>query len=114
MKFPEPLRLLYSVATTVETQADATRLAQGMVQARLAACVQVEPIVSHYVWEHALQQGPEFRLVCKTSADALAPLLQWLRGHHPYQLPQLLVQPLQATLDYAAWVEAQTVQPVQA
>ncbi|MDD2546324.1 MAG: divalent cation tolerance protein CutA [Burkholderiaceae bacterium] len=111
MVVAETLHRLHTVTTTVETEADATRLAQGLIQARLAACVQVEPIVSHYVWAQALQQGPEFRLVCKTSATASGPLLEWLRAHHPYPLPQLLVQTAEATADYAAWVVAQTTTP---
>lgn len=108
------LCFVHTVTTTVETEADATRLAQGLIQDRLAACVQVEPITSHYVWDGALQQGPEWRLVCKTSAAAVDVLLQWLRAHHPYQLPQLLVQIAEANADYAAWVRAQTTPPVQA
>lgn len=108
------LHPIHTVTTTVETEADAARLAQGLVQARLAACVQVEPIVSHYGWAGALHQGPEFRLVCKTSPAAAEALLQWLRTHHPYQLPQLLVQTADATADYAAWVVSQTAAPWQA
>lgn len=105
---------VHTVTTTVETEADATRLAQGLVREHLAACVQVEPITSHYIWDGALQQGTEWRLVCKTSPAAVDALLQWLRAHHPYQLPQLLVQTAEASADYAAWVQAQTTSPVQA
>ena len=108
------LHSVHTVTTTVETEADATRLAQGLVREHLAACVQVEPITSHYIWDGALQQGPEWRLVCKTSPAAVDALLQWLRAHHPYQLPQLLVQTAEASADYAAWVQAQTTSPGQA
>ena len=102
------LSFVHTVTTTVEAEADATRMAQGLVREHLAACVQVEPITSHYVWDGALQQGAEWRLVCKTSPAAVDVLLQWLRAHHPYQLPQLLVQIAEANADYAAWVQSQT------
>ena len=49
---------------------DARRLAQAVVQARLAACVQVQSITSHYHWQGALQEAAEWRLACKTLPHA--------------------------------------------
>lgn len=99
------------VTTTVATEADARRLAQAVLQARLAACVQVEPITSHFRWDGAIQEDRELRLACKTSPDAVPALLALLRAQHPYTLPQLVVQPLQAAADYAQWVRSEVVVP---
>lgn len=99
---------LSMVSTTVALQGDARRLAQAVLQARLAACVQVEPIVSHYRWQGALHEEAELRLVCKTQPAAVPALLALLRAQHPYKLPQLVVQPLQATPEYADWVRQET------
>ncbi len=98
------------VTTTVATPADARRLAQAAVQARLAACVQVQAITSHYRWQGALHEEAEQRLDCKTTAQAVPALLTLLRAQHPYTVPELVVQPLQASADYARWV-AQEVAP---
>ena len=98
------------VTTTVATPADAHRLAQAVLQARLAACVQVQAITSHYRWQGALHQEPEQRLDCKTTAQAVPALLALLRAQHPYDLPELLVQPLQASADYTQWVAQELVQ----
>ena len=98
------------VTTTVATPADAHRLAQAVLQARLAACVQVQAITSHYRWQGALHQEPEQRLDCKTTAQAVPALLALLRAQHPYDLPELVVQPLQASADYAQWVAQELVQ----
>ena len=46
-----------AVTTTVATPEDARRLAQAVLQQRLAACVQIEPITSHYRWQGALQNS---------------------------------------------------------
>ena len=101
-----------SLITTVGSQADAQRLAQGLLAARLAACVQVEPgLVSHYRWQGKGQQEGELRLTIKSTVRALPPLLAHLREHHPYELPQLVWQVLEASPEYAAWVE---VKPAQA
>lgn len=92
------------VTTTVPSVEDAERLAGAAVQAQLAACVQVDAITSYYVWEGQLQSSPEWRLVFKTVPDAVQTLLEWLRGQHPYELPQLLLRGEQAQKDYGQWV----------
>jgi periplasmic divalent cation tolerance protein len=90
---------LNMVTTTVASAADARRLAQ--------ACVQVEAITSHYQWQGALQEEAEWRLVCKTLPRATGALLALLESLHPYTLPQLVVQALQATPAYVRWVEGE-------
>jgi len=97
-----------AVTTTVATPEDARRLAQAVLQQRLAACVQVEPITSHYRWQGALHEEAEWRLVCKTVPGAVASLLQFLQAQHPYTVPQLVVLPLQASAAYADWVRQET------
>lgn len=47
--------------------------------------------------------------MCKTVAGSVAGLLQLLQAQHPYELPQLLVQPLQASAAYADWVRQETL-----
>ena len=99
---------VFSVLTTVGDEAQARRLARSAVERRLAACAQVERIESHYRWDGAMHADTEWRLALKTSAGALGGLLAWLRGAHPYELPQLLWQAWQASPEYAAWVCAET------
>ena len=98
------------VTTTMGDAAAAHRLASGAVQARLAACVQVEAITSHYVWQGVQQAEAEWRLVCKTLLFAAPALREWLRAQHPYEVPQLLTHAVQAEQDYVQWV-AQQVDP---
>lgn len=98
------------VSTTVGDASAARRLAAGAVRARLAACVQVEAITSHYAWQGAQQEDAEWRLVCKTLLSAAPALREWLRAQHPYEVPQLLTHTVQAEADYAQWV-AQQVGP---
>lgn len=92
------------VTTTLASAEDAQRLASSLVQARLAACAQIEPITSHYVWQQALHEDSEWRVVFKTLPDALSGLAQRLRAEHPYEVPQLLVRTEQCLADYAQWV----------
>lgn len=98
------------VTTTVASQTEAEQLAAGAVQAQHAACAQVEPITAHYVWEGALEQSSEWRVVLKTTDTAAPALGAWLQAHHPYALPQLLLRTEWADRAYASWV-AESVTP---
>ena len=102
---------LAMLTTTVSAEADARQLAQAALTLRLAACVQVEPITSHYHWEGALQEERELRLVFKTLRQTVPALLAMLQERHPYTLPQLVVQPLDASAEYFQWVAEQLARP---
>lgn len=104
MIFLEAFADLAAVTTTVSSAQEARSLAQAVLGQRLAACVQVEAVVSHYRWEGALQEAGEHRLVFKALPEAVPALLGALRALHPYDLPELVVQPLRATAEYADWV----------
>lgn len=95
------------VTTTVATEAEARRMAQAVLQARQAACVQVEPITSHFRWQGALQEDREWRVTCKTAADSMEPLMRLLKSIHPYAVPQLVAQRLLASCDYGRWVDGE-------
>lgn len=103
---------ILSLATTVASEPDAQRLAQGLVQARLAACVQVEPaLVSHYRWQGIVHADAEWRLTVKTLPACLEAVQAYLAEHHPYEVPQLLWQVLQASQGYARWVAGEVSAP---
>ena len=91
--------------TTVASEETARELAQGLVKARLAACVQISsPITSVYVWQGKQEETQEWRLTVKfPSSNALA-LEEWLKAHHPYKVPQwVALQAQLVSLDYLQW-----------
>ncbi|MDO5086843.1 MAG: divalent-cation tolerance protein CutA [Comamonadaceae bacterium] len=95
--------------TTVATQAQARALAHAMVQARHAACAQIQPIESVYRWQDAVQQEGEWRVLFKTTAAAWPALQDALRQQHPYALPAICALPCSAALPaFTDWVAAQT------
>ena len=97
------------VFTTVATPDDAHRLADGLLDKRLAACVQILAIQSAYRWKGAVQREPEQLLLIKTRA-ALYPAVEvHLRAHHPYELPEIVHVPIDAgSPDYLRWLAAET------
>lgn len=96
---------LIAVVTTVGTADEARALARALVERRLAACAQVEPIESFYAWKGALQHDPEFRVLFKTTAERWDAIEAAIRELHPYELPAIFALPVErAHAPYAAWV----------
>ena len=99
---------IVSVTTTVGSAEQAQQLADRLLQARLAGCVQIDgPLRSLYRWQGAVCNEIEYRLTCKTLPPWGDALLVELRQAHPYELPQLLSCPCEASAEYAAWLRQQ-------
>jgi periplasmic divalent cation tolerance protein len=93
------------VLTTIGSETDALRLARTLVDERLAACVNVLPVmVSVYRWKGTVEQDEEQQVVIKTSSDRLPALETRLRQLHPYELPEFLVLEVEGGAAYQAWV----------
>jgi len=92
--------------TTVGKAADAERVARALVERRLAACVNVVPgVVSTYRWKGEVERDDEHLLVVKTLADRVEALREALVTLHPYELPELVVLPVEAGhAPYLAWI----------
>ncbi|NPC57635.1 divalent-cation tolerance protein CutA [Caenimonas soli] len=103
----EELNIL-SVTTTVGSLETARVLAREILSQKLAACVQLDQgIISLYRWKGELCEEPEVRLTIKSSPECEAALRELLTQHHPYELPQFLVQRMSASEGYAQWVRAE-------
>ena len=97
------------VMTTTATQADAERIARAVLEARLAACVQIiGPLTSLYWWQEQIEQADEWLCLIKSRADVLADLERVIRSVHPYEVPEILAVPVVAgNADYLAWLNGQ-------
>lgn len=97
--------------TTCPNASAATRLARGLVDAHLAACVSIGPkIQSVYPWQGRIESEAEVALLIKTSPDKLPALKEFLVENHDYDVPELLVTPVidghQPYLDWAReWLD---------
>ncbi|GAB3630076.1 cytochrome C biogenesis protein [Pandoraea terrae] len=101
---------LLIVMTTFPDEASAEAATDGMLAARLAACVQQLPTVrSSYRWEGKRETSEEVPLLIKTMAARYSALEQFIKDHHPYDVPEIVAWPASAALPaYARWVEAET------
>jgi periplasmic divalent cation tolerance protein len=94
------------VLTTVGADTDAATLARTLVDERLAACVNVLPVMtSIYRWKNSVEHDREQQIVIKTTADRVADLEARLRELHAYELPEFIVLPASGgTAAYLDWV----------
>jgi periplasmic divalent cation tolerance protein len=94
------------VLTTVSSEEEAKRIADDLLDRRLAACVQVVgPIVSRYRWQGELEQAEEWQCLVKTEADLYEPVETAIRAIHSYDEPEIIATPVVAgSAGYLAWV----------
>ena len=95
---------------TCPDPATADRIADALVDERLAACVNVLPGVrSVYRWQDAVERADEVLLVIKTTDDRLDALTARITSLHPAELPELIAVEVSGGLPaYLSWVVEQT------
>lgn len=94
-----------AVITTTGSLAEAQNIARTLVERRLAACAQIEPIESYYTWNGALQHDPEHRVLLKTLASRYREVAAAIRELHSYELPAIhavTLEPIDPA--YAQWI----------
>lgn len=97
------------VLVTAPDLACARQLARGLVEQRLAACVNLLPgVESIYRWRGALESAHEVLLLVKTVAGRMGEIEGFLRAQHPYELPECVaLVPGEIEARYRAWLEAE-------
>lgn len=101
------------VLTNCGSAEEADRVARALVEAGLAACVNILPGVrSVYRWRGAVEEAQEWTLLIKTTrrlSDRVAALIERL---HSYDLPEVVALPVVAGLEpYLDWIDAETAAP---
>lgn len=96
------------VTTTCSCQESARKLADLLIEARLAACVQISsPIESVYRWQGTIHRDSEWQCKIKSALRVKNQLLEFIQAHHDYDVPQILLSLVEASQSYAAWVEGE-------
>src|SRR5215210_4574715 len=96
------------VLMTAPNREEAARLAEMLVGARLAACVQILPeMESVYWWDGAVRREPEILLLVKTTDGRFAALEREVRALHSYETPEIVALPVSAiSAPYLEWLTA--------
>jgi periplasmic divalent cation tolerance protein len=97
-----------AVMLTAVSREEAVRLAEMLVGARLAACVQILPeIESVYHWKGELRRDAEVLLLAKTTQARFPLLEREVRALHSYETPEIIALPISAaSAPYLEWLTA--------
>ncbi len=97
------------VITTCPSMAEAEGLAEKLLTAQLAACVNIVPgIHSLYEWQGKLQREQEFLLLIKSRSEHFTELTKLVQANHSYELPELIAVPIEEGLaPYLDWIDTQ-------
>ncbi len=95
------------VLTSCPDSDSASALAQGLVEARLAAAVNILPAgKSVYAWRQKVRTASEHLLLIKSATRNYSEIEAHIRASHPYELPAILAVPIaNASSDYLRWLE---------
>lgn len=101
------------VYSTFPNESAARKMAEALVKAKLAACVNITaPMTSVYEWQGRLETGPEVAAFIKTRRALADEVIAAARPLHPYSVPCFLILPIEGgSEDYLAWARAQTTKP---
>jgi len=98
------------VFTNMPDRESALTLAQALIDARVAACVNVlGGCTSIYRWQGASETAQEVPVLIKTRAACYPALERAIRERHPYDVPEIIAVPVTRGLPaYLEWVESET------
>ena len=98
------------VLTNLPDRAAAEKLADALIEKRVAACVNIlAPCRSVYRWKNDLQHDEEYPMLIKTPAERYGALEAAIRAGHPYELPEIIALTVERGLPaYLDWVAAET------
>jgi periplasmic divalent cation tolerance protein len=104
----EEYTVILITAPSTET---AKEIARALLDAKLAACVNIIPVVnSLYIWEGEIYDEDEVLLIVKTRAELLDEgLIPTVQRVHPYKVPEIIALPIvKGAKNYLDWIDAVT------
>ena len=95
--------------TTVPSRDAAAKIANMLLDEKLAACVQLLPIESFYVWDGKTQNAAEILLLIKTRTALFESAIARIKAVHSYAVPQIVALPFSAGFaGYFHWMDEVT------
>jgi len=91
---------------TTANAEEAQRIASVLLNERKAACVNIVPRISSlFWWQGKLDSAEESLLIIKTKASVLDEIVDLVKEHHSYSIPEVIALPIiGGNQDYLEWV----------
>jgi periplasmic divalent cation tolerance protein len=98
--------------TTASSREEAQKIARLLIDEKLAACVQLLPIESFYVWQGKTQNEAETLLLAKTRRALFDAATARIKAVHSYSVPEIVAMPFSAGFaGYLQWIDEVTAGP---
>ena len=95
--------------TTTPNREEAAQIAKLLIDEKLAACVQLLPIESFYVWQGKTQNEAETLLLVKTRSALFEAAIARIKAAHSYSVPEIVALPFSAGFaGYLDWIDSVT------
>ena len=101
---------LIVVLCTAPDETTAHKLGKGLVEERLAACVNaISGVNSFYRWQGKIEVDTEIQLIIKTRRGRFDEVAEWLKANHPYDVPEIIALPVDKVSEsYLKWALGET------
>lgn len=98
------------VLCTCGSAEEAERISSGLIEARVAACVNLVPgLTSVYRWKDAIERSPEWLLIIKSRRELFPQLRAEIERLHSYEVPEIIALPVvEGAEAYLAWIDKET------
>ncbi len=96
------------IITTISKKKDAEMLALALLKEKLAACVNIVPIKSIYLWKGRIEKSKEIMMLIKTNNALAEKALQRINELHPYELPVIEVIDAKTNKEAENWISEVT------
>jgi periplasmic divalent cation tolerance protein len=97
------------VLTTTSSKENVKAIVDSVLGRKLAACIQVIPMESHYVWEGKINNDSEFLLLLKSKAADFSDLQSAIEAVHAYEVPEIISLDVEkGSSKYLEWIKSVT------
>jgi len=106
-----PMKNIIVLHTTVSKVEDAQKISEILLTEKLIGCAQIEgPIQSMYTWKGTVESEPEFKLSVKTSSNLSDRVIEIIKKHHPYEVPEIIGNRLDyCSEEYQNWLIGEVI-----
>lgn len=98
------------IITTTENREDSEKIANHLLDKKLAGCIQIiGPIISYYWWKGKKEKAEEFTCFIKTKKNLYNKVEKSIKEIHPYENPEIIATDIvYGSSLYLQWLDNET------
>ena len=98
------------ITTATNDKEEATKIAHGLVQNKLAAAVHIGQVESFYTWQNKLENAQEYTISAKTKKANFSKVENYIKANHHYILPEIAMIPIKyGSKEFINWISNNVV-----